>query len=78
MIFLLIVLPISIGYCEFVWYLIKNDYRPASVMQKLLKFLIFFNFIVAIMTHESGSLAFAVIICLYYMVIIPRRLIKLQ
>ena len=61
----------GIVYCEFMWV-----WRTIEVIKPSFKFMIGLNFIISIMFSSSGNLALAIVILLYYLVIIDYRFKK--
>ena len=75
---LIIVILITIGYAELVWYLIKIKKRPYEEINSFVKFMVGFNFVIAILFSSYGSLCFGIILSLYQLVIYKERVKQLQ
>jgi len=78
MIGFMIMLIISFGYCEFIWWSLITNKRPTDYLQKMMRFFIGFNLILAMGLESWGNLTFVVILTLYYLVLIPYRISKLN
>ena len=78
MVGLLIVLIISFGYGEIIWWALINNKRPNDYLQKMMRFFIGFNVIIAIALQSFGNMIFVIILALYYFVLIPYRISKIN
>ena len=72
----ILVILIGIGYCELMWSLFNNGKRSESYVKSSMKFFIGLNIVIAIFVHSYGNLIYAIVISLYYFVLIPNRLLK--
>ena len=72
----LISIIFSFCYCEIVWGAMKRGtFKPASA-QRTMKILIVLNLVLAVFIRASGNLYFGLILLLYYLVLIPKRLMN--
>lgn len=65
---------LSIAYSEFIWYLIKSNIRPYKDMDRVLKFIVGINYVLAIALGSKASFMFAVVCSLYQLVIFKFRM----
>ena len=63
----------AIIYAEAIWYLIKTGKRPYESMNGMLKFIVAFNYVLAILLQSPVSLEFAIICSLYQMIVFKVR-----
>ena len=62
-------LILAIVYAEIVWYLVKSGIQTYEQMDKMMKFVVGFNYIVAIIIQSLGNLEFAIICSLYQLLV---------
>jgi len=74
--FILIIL--TIGYCEFLWRVMIAGRRTPDSVQMVMKYYLYLNAILFIVFHTLGGLILLSIVSLYYMVIIPQRIWKVN
>ena len=70
----IIVIIISIMYCEIIWRFTKI--AAGKYIQHLMLFFMILNYFIGIFTQAQGNIIFETIITLYYFVIIPKRLLN--
>ena len=75
---IILILIISFAYCEFMWWLLISNQRPPGYVQTMMKFFIGLNLFMAIFLQAWGNLVFVGILTLYYFVLIPYRISKLN
>jgi hypothetical protein len=78
MIAIMITLILGFGYCEYIWWSLITHERPTDYLQKMMRFFIGLNLIMGMVMESWGNLIIAIILTLYYFVLIPYRISKLN
>ena len=70
----MLIILISIAYGELIWHLIKSGKRSYKDMDKMMKFIVGFNYVAAILVGSGINLIFGVVCSLYQLVIFKMRI----
>ena len=68
----------NVWYCEFLWKLMATGRKAPESVQSVMKFYLGINFVIFLIGHTLGGLIILAVVLLYYMVIIPQRIWKIN
>ena len=68
----------NVWYCEFLWKLMATGRKPPESVQSVLKFYLGVQVLLFLLTGSLGGLIILALVLLYYMVIIPQRIWKIN
>ena len=70
----MLIILFSIIYAEIIWYLIDSGKRPYESMDTLMKFMVGFNYLLALFVGAKANFIFAMVCSLYQLVIFKYRI----
>lgn len=78
MIMWLLMILFNVWYCEFLWRLMASGRKSPEFIQTIMKYYLGLNFILFFIGQTLGGLLILAVVSLYYMVIIPQRIWKIN
>ena len=74
----LLFILLNIGYCEFMWWTMATGRRPPQSVQMVMKYYLYLNIFLFLAFGTLGGLIILSVVSLYYIVIIPQRIWKVN
>lgn len=69
---------VNVWYCEFLWKLMVSGRKPPESIQKIMQLYIGVNFVLFLLGQSIVGLVILAVVSLYYVVIIPQRIWKIN